>query len=85
MVAKHVLNNTEEIQKKIGEKIRLLRESSGKKNYEKFAVENDMSRSHYWNIEQGKVNITIKTLSKILNALNTEMGTFFKELDLEHP
>jgi transcriptional regulator with XRE-family HTH domain len=43
-----------------------------------------MSRSHYWNIEKGKVNLTIKTLSKILNALDVKVEDFFKELNEDY-
>ena len=68
------------LQKKIGAKIRELRESKGIKNYEKFAIQNNFSRSHYWNIEQGEVNLTIKTLVRILNSLDVELTEFFKGL-----
>lgn len=81
MINEKSLNNSEELKKRIGEKIRMLRESKGLKNYEKFAIENDMSRSHYWNIEKGKVNLTIKTLSKILDALDVKIEDFFSELN----
>jgi transcriptional regulator with XRE-family HTH domain len=80
MLEKIPLNNSEELIIKIGAKIQLIRESKGLKNYEKFAIVNDMSRSHYWNIEKGKVNLTIKTLSKILDALDVKIEDFFKEL-----
>lgn len=73
-------NDPLESQKKIGAKIRELRESKGIKNYEKFAIQNNFSRSHYWNIEQGEVNLTIKTLVRILNSLEVRMDEFFKEL-----
>ena len=76
-----LLNDPQELQKKIGAKIRELRESKGIKNYEKFAIQNNFSRSHYWNIEQGEVNLTIKTLVRILNSLEVRMDEFFQELD----
>ena len=75
-----LLNDPQELQKKIGAKIRELRESKGIKNYEKFAIQNNFSRSHYWNIEQGEVNLTIKTLVRILNSLEIRMDEFFQEL-----
>ncbi|MEO9481987.1 MAG: helix-turn-helix transcriptional regulator [Ekhidna sp.] len=74
-------NNALELQRKIGKGIRSLRESKGIKNYEKFAIQNGFSRSHYWNIEQGEVNLTLKTLTRILNSLDTKMEDFFGELD----
>lgn len=73
-------NNPADLQKKIGSKIREIRESKGIKNYEKFAIQNNFSRSHYWNIEQGEVNLTIKTLVRILNSLEIEVEEFFLHL-----
>ncbi len=73
-------NNSIELQIKIGKGIRSLRESKGIKNYEKFAIQNGFSRSHYWNIEQGEVNLTLKTLARILNSLDTKIEDFFKDL-----
>lgn len=74
-------NNALELQQKIGKGIRSLRESKGIKNYEKFAIQNGFSRSHYWNIEQGEVNLTLKTLARILNSLDTKIEDFFQQLD----
>ena len=58
-----VINNIEDIQEQIGKEIKKIREERGIKNYEKFAIGIDMSRSYYWNVEKGKANLTIKTLS----------------------
>lgn len=75
-------NDTEHLQRQIGKKLKYLRESKGIKNYEKFAVQNDISRSHYWNIENGEVNLTLKTLCRILDALDMKIEDFFaKGLD----
>jgi transcriptional regulator with XRE-family HTH domain len=79
-LAKLPFTNSEELIFKIGAKIQELRELKGVNNYEKFAIANDMSRPHYWNIEKGKVNLTIKTLSKILNALAVKIEDFLKAL-----
>ena len=80
MAKESLPNDPIELQRKIGAKIRELRESKGIKNYEKFAIQNNFSRSHYWNIEQGEVNLTLKTLVRILNSLDTEIEEFFNEL-----
>lgn len=77
------LNNVEALQKQIGNKIRSIRESKGIKNYEKFAIRNDLNRSHYWSVEKGEVNITMKTLCKILNALEIKIEDFFQDLENE--
>ncbi len=73
-------NDPIDLQKRIGSKIREIRESKGIKNYEKFAIQNNFSRSHYWNIEQGEVNLTIKTLVRILNSLEIKVEDFFLDL-----
>jgi len=76
-------NNILDLQHRIGKGIRALRESKGIKNYEKFAIQNGFSRSHYWNIEQGEVNLTLKTLARILNSLDISVTDFFKEINEE--
>lgn len=72
------MKSDEELLKEIGLRIRKLREESGYGSYEKFAFDNDISRMHYWQIEKGKVNITMKTLNKILNVYNIELEDFLK-------
>lgn len=74
-------NDINQLQQRIGKKLRSIREAKGIKNYEKFAIQNDFSRSHYWNIENGEVNLTLKTLIRILNSLDVRVEDFFKELD----
>ena len=80
MAAKEVVNDPIDLQRKIGDKIRELREAKGIKNYEKFAIQNNFSRSHYWNIEHGSVNLTMKTLIRILNSLEVKIDDFFNQL-----
>jgi transcriptional regulator with XRE-family HTH domain len=58
----------------------MIRESKGIKNYEKFAIQNNFSRAHYWGIEQGEVNLTLKTLCRILNSLDTRIEDFFQQI-----
>lgn len=73
-------NNSIELQRRIGTQIRVIRESKGIKNYEKFAIQNNFSRAHYWSIEQGDVNLTLKTLCRILNSLDTKIEDFFQQI-----
>ena len=73
-------NDVAQLQQRIGKGIRELRESKEIKNYEKFAIQNGFSRSHYWKIEQGEVNLTLKTLSRVLNSLDVTVEEFFKGL-----
>jgi len=81
MNSKKSVNDLDQLQKKIGNKLREIRESKGMKNYEKFAIQNDFSRSHYWNIENGEVNLTLKTLVRILNSLEVKIEDFFQDLN----
>lgn len=81
MVSKNAPNDILKLQKKIGAKIRSIREEKGLKNYEKFAIQNGFGRSHYWRIEAGEVNLTLKTLSKVLNSLDTTIQDFFNQLE----
>ena len=76
-----LINDIDILQKKVGEHIKFIRESKGIKNYEKFAIRNNLNRSHYWRIEKGEENVTLKTLCKILNVLDTRVEDFFQQLD----
>ncbi len=64
--------------KKLGERLRHCRKKAGYKNYHDLASEIGISRSRYGTYENGG-NIKFSTLIKILNHLNIELSTFFKE------
>ena len=81
MIEENEPNNHLVIQKKIGSKIKEIRKAKGRKNYEKFANKIGLARSHYWRIEAGEENITMKSLIKILHALDTSLGDFFSDLE----
>jgi transcriptional regulator with XRE-family HTH domain len=70
-----------EVLKKIGNRLKKLREDKGFTSYEHFAIEHDLSRMHYWKIEKGKANITIRTLLKILALHKTTIIEFFASED----
>ena len=61
----------------IGERLKLMRLKKGFTSYEHFAIEHDLSRMHYWKIEKGKANITIKTLVKLLDLHGCSIEEFF--------
>jgi transcriptional regulator with XRE-family HTH domain len=65
--------------KKIGKKLKKLRIKKGFSSYEKFAVEYELSRMQYWRIEEGKTNLTIRSLVTILNIHKISMERFFAE------
>jgi transcriptional regulator with XRE-family HTH domain len=63
----------------IGSKLAQLRKKSGYKSYESFALENNLSRMQYWRIEKGKTNLTIKSLTRILDIHKIPIDEFFKK------
>jgi transcriptional regulator with XRE-family HTH domain len=63
--------------KRIGARLKKLRVRKGFKSYETFAVEHDMSRMQYWRIEQGKTNLTFRSLIAILNVHKITLEEFF--------
>lgn len=72
----------EDVLKEIGLRLKFLREESGFTSYERFAIEYNISRMHYWKIEKGKANITIRTLLNILTIHHISIEEFFRlEID----
>lgn len=69
-----------EILIKIGKRLKELRIENGYSSYETFAFENELPRVHYWRIEAGKTNLTIRSLLKILEIHNITIQEFFKDL-----
>jgi transcriptional regulator with XRE-family HTH domain len=76
-----LMESETEVLKKIGNRLKKLREDKGFTSYEHFAIEHDLSRMHYWKIEKGKANITIRTLLKILALHKTTIIEFFASED----
>ena len=71
------MESEEMVLKEIGDRLKKLREDKGFTSYEHFAIEHDISRMHYWKIEKGKANITIRTLLKILALHDITIQQFF--------
>ncbi|HWY38557.1 MAG TPA: helix-turn-helix transcriptional regulator [Bacteroidia bacterium] len=71
------MNKEKTVQKEIGEKLKALRVSRGYSSYENFAVENELSRMHYWRIEKGLTNLTVGSLCRILNIHEITIEDFF--------
>ncbi|MFB6349835.1 helix-turn-helix domain-containing protein [Moraxella sp. ZJ142] len=65
------------ILEKIGLRIRELRKAQGF-SQEKFALKAEIDRTYLAGIEQGKRNPSIKSLEKIINALNVSFHSFFQ-------
>ena len=67
------------INKKIGLRIKELRTSLGL-SQEKLALKAEMDRTYLAGIEQGKRNPSIKSLEKVIDALEVNFGEFFKDM-----
>jgi transcriptional regulator with XRE-family HTH domain len=67
--------------KDIGSKLAELRRKKGYTSHESFAYDHDIPRMHYWRIESGKTNLTIRSLMKILAIHNITLQQFFSMMD----
>lgn len=65
----------------IGQKLTALRKKKGYTSHETFAYDFDLPRVHYWRIEKGKVNLTVKSLLKILSIHKVSLEEFFADKD----
>jgi hypothetical protein len=75
------VENTIELNiKKVAERIKQLRISSGYSSYETFAFDKEINRVQYWRVESGQ-NITLKTFFKILQIHNLTPEEFFKDFN----
>lgn len=61
----------------IGQCIKQLRLETGL-SQEKFALSIGMDRTYFASVENGKRNISIVNLEKIINGLNTSFSNFFE-------
>lgn len=73
----YMLTEAKEL-KRIGARLKRLRIKKGFKSYESFAVEHELSRMQYWRMEEGKTNMTVRSLIKILNIHKITFEEFFK-------
>lgn len=64
---------------KVGKRIRELRNLGGI-SQEKLALKADLDRTYIAGVESGKRNLSIKSLEKILIALDVSFETFFKDM-----
>jgi transcriptional regulator with XRE-family HTH domain len=66
------------IERQIGKRIKQLRESKDL-TQEKLAWDADVNRTYMNHVENGRKNISVRSLEKIIKALETDFSTFFKE------
>ena len=64
---------------KVGKRIKELREELGL-SQEKFALKIEMDRTYFSSVENGKRNISIVNLEKIINGLDITFYKFFKDM-----
>lgn len=50
----------------VGKKLTELRQEKGYKSHADFAANHNLPPIHYWRMEKGKTNMTIKSLHKVL-------------------
>ncbi len=61
----------------VGNSLAELRVKKGYSSIRAFVNEYDLAEIHYWRIENGKANITLKSLSKILRIHKLSLPEFF--------
>lgn len=69
------------ISKFIGVGLSKLRKEKGFDTVKDFAVKYKLPEIQYWRMEKGKANLTLKSLSKVLNIHKKSFETFFCDLD----
>lgn len=67
------------IQEQIGERIKKIRIEK-KLTQEQLAWEANVDRTYMNHVENGRKNISIKSLEKIIRALNVNFSDFFKNI-----
>lgn len=67
------------ITEKVGSRIKKLRRAL-ELSQEKLALKAEVDRTYLAGVEQGKRNPSIKSLEKILKALEVSFGEFFKDM-----
>lgn len=74
----NIILNAMDIKEKFGNKVKNLREEKGF-SIEYLANISNVDRNYISDIEKGKRNISIVIAEKIINALDTDLMTFFSD------
>jgi hypothetical protein len=69
------------VSKFIGVGLSKLRKEKGYDTVKDFAVKYKLPEIQYWRMEKGKANLTLKSLSKVLNIHKKSFERFFCDLD----
>jgi transcriptional regulator with XRE-family HTH domain len=70
----------QQLTERIGKKFEELRKKKGYSSYESFAFDHNLPRMQYWRIENGKTNITLKSLVRLLAIHKMTVEEFFSTL-----
>ncbi|WP_268036822.1 helix-turn-helix domain-containing protein [Algoriphagus sp. PAP.12] len=82
-VSNENISQKEVLLKAIGERLKQLRKLEGYSNHEDFAFDKGINRSQYGKYENGKSDLQISTLVKIINCFsNMTLESFFKGIDI---
>ena len=68
------------IQKAFGDSVRFFRLETGL-SQEKFALQIGMDRTYFASVEEGKRNISIQNIHKIVDGFNLSLSVFFEKVD----
>lgn len=71
------------ITEEIGKRIKEIRSEKGI-SQEKLALKAELDRTYVAGVENGKRNPSIKSLEKIINALDINFGCFFKICNVDY-
>lgn len=71
--------DSEEILKKMGAKMKRLRKDLGYENSDDFAYDNGINRSQYGKYEAGSQDMRVSSLLKAINSLGMTIEEFFSE------
>lgn len=70
-----------ELLKKVGKRIKTLRQQTNYANYEVFAHVKNISRSQVYRYEKGTDDLQLTSLIKIIRALEVSPSEFFKDFE----
>jgi transcriptional regulator with XRE-family HTH domain len=71
------------ILQRIGHRLTELRKKKGYKSHETFSYDFNVPRMQYWRMENGKTNLTLKSLLRVLSIHKITLEDFFKSLPKE--
>lgn len=74
----------EPLLQRIGTKLTELRKKKGYKSHETFSYDFNIPRMQYWRMENGKTNMTLKSLLRVLAIHKVTFDDFTRQLPKEN-